>query len=175
MLGPALLVAPVFRPDNICPVYLPQGEWIDFHTHEIYQGPANLKLRVPLDKIPLFIRAGSIIPMMKASSRIPEKLISPLIINLYPLKNGKNLYLDDQDSITFHIEKKDDKIVLQVGGRRKRNFVLRFYHVYSFRDLLIEEQEKRVMAGSGDILQKKRFLQVSLNSFKTGKITILLQ
>jgi alpha-D-xyloside xylohydrolase len=63
MLGPDLLVAPVLRADDTVEVYLPDDEWVDYWTGERIHGPATLDREVPLDSMPLFVRAESIIPM----------------------------------------------------------------------------------------------------------------
>src|SRR3972149_8211779 len=50
MLGPDLLLAPVIPEDNRCKVYLPPGEWFDFWSDQVLQGPLTLELVVPLDR-----------------------------------------------------------------------------------------------------------------------------
>ncbi len=66
LLGPDLLVVAVLS-ESAEPVettvVLPPGEWADFWTGEVHQGPGRLTLEVPLERIPLFVRAGSVIPM----------------------------------------------------------------------------------------------------------------
>jgi alpha-D-xyloside xylohydrolase len=67
MFGKALLVAPVTEPEvNQIKVYLPSSPvWYDFWTGERYAGGQAIQAAAPLDKIPLFVKAGSIIPMGK--------------------------------------------------------------------------------------------------------------
>jgi alpha-glucosidase len=65
LVGDAFLVAPVYRDatrrDGI---YLPAGTWIDYWTGERHQGPTTIDgYRAPLERLPLFVKAGSIIPM----------------------------------------------------------------------------------------------------------------
>ncbi len=67
--GSELLVAPVvtkMKPDgySVTDVYLPEGKWTDFFTGEIYRGGRVYKMRTPLDRMPVFARAGAIIPMI---------------------------------------------------------------------------------------------------------------
>ena len=59
MLGPYLLVAPVFNPEGRCRYYLPPGPWYDFWSDERLEGPAHRRVTVPLDRIPLFVRGDS--------------------------------------------------------------------------------------------------------------------
>ena len=66
LLGPHLLVVAVLDdapgPSRV-EVTLPPGEWADFWNGEVHAGPVHLSRQVPLDRIPLFVRAGAIIPM----------------------------------------------------------------------------------------------------------------
>jgi len=72
LLGSDLLVAPVLRADDTVDVYLPDDEWVDFWTGERIQGPVTLHREVPLDSMPLFVRAESVIPM--ADDEIPRTI-----------------------------------------------------------------------------------------------------
>ncbi|MBI2773949.1 MAG: alpha-xylosidase, partial [Chloroflexi bacterium] len=59
LLGPDLLVCPVFNPEGRCRVYLPAGRWQDWWDGSIHEGPRYLDMTVPLDRLPLFLREGS--------------------------------------------------------------------------------------------------------------------
>lgn len=62
--GDDLMVAPVMNSDNCRDVYLPEGEWVDFFSGETLQGGRWLRhLEVPLDKMPVYAKKGSNIPM----------------------------------------------------------------------------------------------------------------
>jgi len=64
LLGSDLLVAPVHEAGTTARnVYLPAGGWYDWHTGEVLAGPAYLRAETPMDRIPLFARAGALIPM----------------------------------------------------------------------------------------------------------------
>ena len=67
--GSELVVAPVvtkMKPDgySVTDVYLPEGKWTDFFTGEIYRGGRVYKMGTPLDRMPVFAKAGAIIPMI---------------------------------------------------------------------------------------------------------------
>jgi alpha-D-xyloside xylohydrolase len=64
MFGPDLLVAPVYRPGEHRSVYLPAGGWVDFWSGERFDGPAVMEVHAPLDRVPLFVRAGAILPLL---------------------------------------------------------------------------------------------------------------
>ncbi|WP_062307648.1 glycoside hydrolase family 31 protein [Alicyclobacillus sendaiensis] len=64
LVGSDLLVAPILKPGMTRRmVYLPEGEWIDYETRERYQGRQYILTHASLDRIPLYIRAGSVIPV----------------------------------------------------------------------------------------------------------------
>ncbi|MGQ9491337.1 MAG: glycoside hydrolase family 31 protein [Anaerolineae bacterium] len=63
MFGPALLVAPVLQPGGHVRFYLPAGVWTDFWTGERLQGPQIVERVMPLDRIPVYGRAGSEVPL----------------------------------------------------------------------------------------------------------------
>jgi alpha-D-xyloside xylohydrolase len=63
MFGPALLIAPILRPGGRVRLYLPRGEWRDFTSGEILAGGRLLELSYPLERFPVFARAGAPIPL----------------------------------------------------------------------------------------------------------------
>lgn len=64
MFGDSMLVVPVFFGGKIREVYLPEGKWIDWWTGKEYQGPQILNYEAALNVIPVFIKKGSIIPLL---------------------------------------------------------------------------------------------------------------
>jgi len=65
MLGPSLLVASVVTPlTRFRKVYLPAGQdWVDFYSHKLYKGGQTIRAAAPLSHLPLFVRAGDMIPL----------------------------------------------------------------------------------------------------------------
>jgi alpha-D-xyloside xylohydrolase len=84
-------------------VYLPTGsEWYDFWTGEIFKGGQTITSDAPIDKIPLLIKAGSIIPMGPFVQYAVEKPANPLEIRIYPGANGEfTLYEDENDNYNY--------------------------------------------------------------------------
>lgn len=78
LLGRNILVAPVTESGGQIEVYLPKGKWIEYWSGEKYQGAQVLQMNVPLEEVPLFFRAGSIIPTRQSTQTIesgpPESL-----------------------------------------------------------------------------------------------------
>ena len=68
--GPDLLVAPVITAGLQRGVHLPEGRWLDYWSGAAYTGPADVVVDAPLDRIPLFVKEGTILP------RIPEDVMT---------------------------------------------------------------------------------------------------
>ena len=68
--GPDLLVAPVVTAGTQRPVHLPEGDWVDYWSGARFTGPADLVVDAPLDRIPLYVRAGTILP------KIPDDVMT---------------------------------------------------------------------------------------------------
>lgn len=98
LLGKDLLVAPVFKPEaKRDSIYLPEGKWIDFWDGTEYQGKNTLmNYPAPLSKLPLFVRAGAIIPMYQQMMYNWERQSDTLTLKIYPFgKSSFTLYEDD--------------------------------------------------------------------------------
>jgi len=98
LLGKDLLVAPVYKSeDKRDSIYLPKGRWIDFWDGTEYPGNTTLmNYPAPLDKLPLFVRAGAIIPMYPKMMYNWERPADTLTLNIYPLgRSSYTLYEDD--------------------------------------------------------------------------------
>jgi len=86
MFGPALLVSPVLAPEvKLWQVYLPQslGGWFDFWTGEKFDGGRTLSADSPLERIPLHVRAGSILPLGPTLQFSDEKPAEPIELRIY--------------------------------------------------------------------------------------------
>ena len=105
MFGPAFLVAPVTEPGRVSrPVYLPAGrDWYNYWTNEHFAGGQTITAAAPIDIIPLFVAAGSIIPMGSAiqNTSTPQKLTQ---IRVYPGRAAEFALYDD-DGETYAYEK----------------------------------------------------------------------
>lgn len=98
LFGPAFLVAPVIEPGvSARQVYLPSGaDWYDFRTGERQSGGRTVTAAAPLSTMPLFVRAGSIVPTGPAIQHSAEMLNAPLTLNIYTGADGAfDLYEDD--------------------------------------------------------------------------------
>ena len=158
MFGKAFLVAPVTTPmytrlqdgkrvpsfDQVktTSVYLPQGaDWYDFWTNEKLQGGQTVEKDTPLDIMPLYVRAGSIVPRGPQVQYATEKKWDNLEITVYPGADATfYLYEDEFDNYNYEqgayteipMTWDDSNRTLTIGARRgsyngmlqKRSFVV---------------------------------------------------
>ena len=98
LLGKSFLVAPVYKDEEKRDsIYLPEGTWTDYWNGAKYSGKQWLSnYAAPLDKLPLFVKSGSIIPMYPQMNYDGEKPFDSLTLDIYPLGNTSfTLYEDD--------------------------------------------------------------------------------
>jgi alpha-glucosidase (family GH31 glycosyl hydrolase) len=95
--GDDLLVAPVTRKcATQWTVYLPEGVWHDYWTQRAYQGPGGVTVPAPLETLPLFVRAGAIIPLGPVKQHDGDSAPDVLSLLIYPRGQGSfSLYEDD--------------------------------------------------------------------------------
>ena len=140
LFGPSIMVCPITAPmyfeRNSKPligvpktraVYLPKGsDWFDFWTGARYVGGAKISAHAPLETIPLFVRAGSIIPLGPHLQYTSEKAADPIELRVYPGADGAfTLYEDEGDGYgyeegafsTIEITWSDSERRLSIGAR----------------------------------------------------------
>jgi alpha-D-xyloside xylohydrolase len=105
LFGPSLLVNPVTEPRATTRhLYLPPAKWYDFWTGAAIQGGHTLDAPSPIDRMPLYVRAGSILPLGPDMQHAAEKTADPIELRVYPGSNGTfTLYEDEND--TYNYEK----------------------------------------------------------------------
>lgn len=116
--GTNLLVAPLFSEQDFRRVYLPPGEWYNFWTGESTNGPAWMQYEdVPLDQIPVFVKAGTLLPLGEIMQFVPEDPPMRLILCAYPNSDGIVEYTlhDEIGSIRFQGVMNADKIRIEIS------------------------------------------------------------
>ena len=105
LFGKNLLVAPVVEKGATTrQVYLPRGSWYDFWTGEPIQGGREISRDVSLDIMPLYVRAGSILPLGPIKQYTTERVDQPLSVSIYPGTDGSFLLYED-DGTSFNYRK----------------------------------------------------------------------
>lgn len=127
MFGPAFLVNPVTEPGaERRDVYLPKTKWYDFWTGDPVEGGGDISAAAPLETIPLYVRAGSIIPLGPELEYATEKAADPIELRVYRGADGEfTLYEDENDTYdyergvyaTIPIHWDDTAQVLTIGAR----------------------------------------------------------
>lgn len=101
-------------------IYLPKGNWIYYWDGRSFSGGVWLTgFGAPEDELPVFVRAGAIIPMMPDMNFVGEKPVDPLIVDVYP-EGTSSFTLYEDDGVTFNYEKGDYcETLYQVTGNNK--------------------------------------------------------
>jgi alpha-D-xyloside xylohydrolase len=128
MYGPAFLVNPVSEPGATSRrLYLPEAKWYDFWSGETVAGPKTIDAAAPIERIPLYVRAGSIVPLgpeMEWSTQNPE---DPIEVRIYRGADGQfTLYEDENDNYNYEkgtystipISWNDSTQTLTIGERK---------------------------------------------------------
>jgi len=144
MLGKEILVAPVLDRTMARYVYLPTGRWTDYWSQAEFRGGMNLLCRTPLDRVPLFIRAGAIIPMGPEMQYVGEKEFDPLTLDIYVNKSegAFMLYENTQQAIPIRFRVFRKNIFLSLGISDKR-FIAKFHHMDPPKAITVERRNSR--------------------------------
>ena len=133
--GNDMIVAPIVTPvdaeSHVATrrVWLPPGEWIEWSTGALLSGPVIMDRQFALEETPVYLRAGSIIPMQPDMTYTGEKPVDPLILNVFPGADGATgVYEDEGNSLGYqrgeyaltavksHVAR-DGSIVVLIGPR----------------------------------------------------------
>lgn len=132
MFGSAFLVAPVVEEDAVSrSVYLPDNtKWIDFWTGQILDGGQVVERATPIEIIPVYVKAGSIVPFTTTEVQYAtERKWDKLELRIYPGDNGEFvLYEDENDNYNYEsgayseipITWDNEKRILTIGDRKGR-------------------------------------------------------
>ncbi len=101
--GRDILVAPIVEKGaSSRAVYLPRGAWYDFWTGERIEGGREVRRSVDLETMPLYVRAGAILPLGPVKQYAEEKVDGPIEVTVYPGADGSFLlYEDDGRSFNY--------------------------------------------------------------------------
>jgi alpha-glucosidase (family GH31 glycosyl hydrolase) len=111
LFGDQMLVAPVTAPAEKVSglatekVWLPEGLWIEWPTGKYISGPTAVNRSFSIDQIPVYVKAGAIVPMQPPMRYTGERPVDPLIVNVWPLKPGASssysVYEDSGVSVEY--------------------------------------------------------------------------
>jgi alpha-glucosidase (family GH31 glycosyl hydrolase) len=100
LFGNELLVGPVVDKGAVTKeMFFPEGKWFDYYSGKQYDGNQSVKVEAPLTRIPLFVRAGAIIPMREYARSVEMGTNNRLTLDVYPSgHSGFTLFEDDGTS-----------------------------------------------------------------------------
>lgn len=131
MLGSSLLAAPIYRPGvEHRAVYLPEGRWYDWWSGEAFEGSTHILAHAPLERMPLYVRAGSIIPMAPVMQYVDERPLDQLTLRIWKGTGEFTLYEDDGHSFdyktqtfcttTYRVSSEAERTIVEMGAREGR-------------------------------------------------------
>jgi alpha-glucosidase len=116
-LGSSLLAAPVVeRGAREREVYLPPGRWMAWHDDAVYTGPRRIRVAAPLERLPLFLRAGCVIPTQSPVHHVGETPEEPCILEVVP-GDGSAVLVEDDGETTAYREDVVARTELRLWGR----------------------------------------------------------
>jgi alpha-glucosidase len=139
LLGDALLAAPMCQPDRRRRVvYLPVGRWHDWWTGAVHAGPAEIVVDAPLDRLPLFGRGGTLVPLsvIDEAGRADDSAVT---LRVFPGEGHGIIYDDDGESFAY----------------RRGEFALRTYTVGAGED---GSTTVRLSAVDGELRRNQRIV-----------------
>ena len=112
LLGPLLLVAPLFDDRDERDVYLPAGEWWDWWNDRAYRGPRMLRVSAPLARVPLFVRGPSVLPLAPAMAHTEASPRDPLLLEI---RGGATGVVPLDDTLTAQLSVHGGGLLLELG------------------------------------------------------------
>ena len=124
MLGPWLLVAPVFDPGGRVRVYLPPGRWFDFWSGQAIDGPRWLQDTVPLDRLPVYVRDDSLLVRGPEMTRVGQKPWDPVEIDVRVSSSASLNVQGEGAELSIDAHRDGGELNVDLAGRG--SVVLRF-------------------------------------------------
>ena len=116
LLGPNLLVAPVMNDEGRCLVYLPPGAWFDWWSGERLEGPRHLRLQVPLERLPLYVRGDSLLVTAPEMDHVGQRDWRPLSVDVRLGGSARATVWSPERPLALEGERAGDEVRLRVSG-----------------------------------------------------------
>ncbi len=170
MFGQSILVAPLESNKELARVYLPDDNtWYDMYDDRSFTGKQEIIAEAPLEKLPLFVRGGSIIPMQHLVMSTSETPKDTLLLHVYKGKAGSTFVHYEDDGESFNNEKGGflkRAITLNPAGKTltfeaaEGSFKSRYNHVKVIFHGFTELKDQITAAGSKVKLKQERYALV---------------
>lgn len=126
--GKSFLICPVlFKNQKEKPIYLPSGHWFDYWNDSLYTGNNSFIMETSLEKIPVFVRAGSFIPTTNAIKNTEEYSSESITVHYYAdssIHHSEYTMFEDDGKTRGSIEKKQYELIQFQANRIKNGIVL---------------------------------------------------
>jgi alpha-glucosidase/alpha-D-xyloside xylohydrolase len=124
MWGRDMLIAPVFRKGETArSLHLPKGGWYDWWTNEAVAGPTTVTRKVDLATMPIYVRAGAIIPVDPVRQYTAQAVTEPTTLRVYRGADGEHVLYDD-DGVSQEYLKNRGSWIRLVWNDRARQLML---------------------------------------------------
>jgi alpha-glucosidase (family GH31 glycosyl hydrolase) len=184
--GKEFLVAPITDSTDTKEIYLPPGEWIDYFTQEIFSGDRVIKRTYPIDRIPVFVKSGSIIITQPDMAYSDQKPLDHINIDIYGNSSSSfELYEDDGLTLDYNKGKyaktpfiykvdKSGKSIVEIGPTKgifdgqieKRSYTLRIPCDKEVNSVVMNKIELSKEKWSRDKGLKTLSIEVGMTSIK---------
>jgi alpha-D-xyloside xylohydrolase len=120
LFGSDLLVAPIYDSTGRRAVVFPPGKWVDFWTHEVIVGPRTCEVGVPLDRVPLFVRADALLPTVEPVERLTEDPWDAVTFDAYLLDRGRTTLRDTDGKVDVSAALEESTLRVELSGAKRR-------------------------------------------------------
>lgn len=176
MFGDNMMVCPVLTKGAVTrTIYFPKGDWFDYWTGEKIEGHQYKLVVTPIEKLPIYVKSGSIIPMQPEMSYLTEKKVDPLTLHLFLGEGSFLLYEDDGKSLEYQkgifaeteIKQSwtEDQLIISID-QPKGKFSLENSHLVLKVEPSQKPQEVKMM-GKGEEI---KFLEVPFSQWNNSSI-----
>ena len=104
LFGPSFLVAPVDSTRDLVKIYLPAGEWYDLHSGVKHEGNIEVIAESPMHMLPLYVKAGSLIPMQKPVQSTAENPGETLFLHIFKGNSNSSFTYYEDDGTSYNYE-----------------------------------------------------------------------
>jgi len=121
LVGKGLLAAPVLNAGGKRDIYFPNDTWYNYYTGDVIRGPKTISVDKALDEIPLYVRAGTILPVGPVIQYSEQPSDAPLEIHIYPGKNGSFKMVED-DGVSYNYTKGNTRTTVYYWNDATKTF-----------------------------------------------------
>lgn len=152
MYGRAFMVAPFTGSENFGNIYFPAGNWYDLYTDKVIKGGQELTFPLTMSKLPVYVKAGSIVPMQSLVQHTEEKPTDTLLVHVYAGVSGSHFVYFEDDGSSYNYEKGD------------------FYR----RRITYDPALRQIVLGKveGTYTSKFKYIKLALHGFGDGELTV---